>query len=152
MSTRLPQILLAAAALTLAATSPAAAQQGDEAFATSPVDETVQWGSCPDFMAPGCDIAVLQGKPAEPNADILFRLQGGEAVPRHTHTSAERMVLLSGEMEVDYDGQAPVVLTSGTYAYGPPGLPHSADCLSAEACVLFIAFEQPIDAMEAEAE
>ena len=57
------------------------------------------------------------------------------------------MVLISGEMEVDYEGQAPVVMEPGTYAYGPAGLPHTTRCQSDEACVLFIAFEEPVDAM-----
>ena len=58
-----------------------------------------------------------------------------------------RMVLVSGELQVDYDGQDPVVMRPGTYAYGPARLPHSATCRSAEPCVLFIAFEQPVDAV-----
>jgi hypothetical protein len=58
------------------------------------------------------------------------------------------MVLISGEMEVDYDGQDPVVLTAGTYAYGPARLPHTARCLDGDdPCVLFIAFEEPVDAV-----
>lgn len=67
-------------------------------------------------------------------------------MPQHRHTSAERMVLMSGGMDVDYEGQDVVTLTPGDYAYGPAGLPHAATCRSAEPCVLFIAFEDPIDA------
>jgi len=40
-----------------------------------------------------------------------------------------------------------VVLEPGTYAYGPAGLPHTARCQADEACVLFIASEEPVDAM-----
>jgi quercetin dioxygenase-like cupin family protein len=57
------------------------------------------------------------------------------------------MVLISGRMTVAYDGQAPVELRPGTYAYGPAKLPHSTTCHSAEPCVLFIAFEEPVDAV-----
>jgi hypothetical protein len=35
----------------------------------------------------------------------------------------------------------------GSYAYGPAELVHEGACLSAEPCVLFIAFEQPLDAI-----
>jgi uncharacterized RmlC-like cupin family protein len=35
---------------------------------------------------------------------------------------------------------------TGEYAYGPPGVPHSAVCASTEACTLFIAFVGPVDA------
>jgi uncharacterized RmlC-like cupin family protein len=35
----------------------------------------------------------------------------------------------------------------GSYAYGPAGMPHRADCRSKEPCTLFIAFEGPVDAV-----
>ncbi|MGH8197708.1 MAG: cupin, partial [Steroidobacteraceae bacterium] len=35
-------------------------------------------------------------------------------------------------------------------AYGPAKLPHSAYCLKGAACVLFIAFEAPVDAVPIE--
>ncbi len=59
------------------------------------------------------------------------------------------MVLVSGEMRVNYEGQQPEVLQAGTYAYGPPEVPHTASCESSEPCVLFIAFEEPVDAFKA---
>ncbi len=60
------------------------------------------------------------------------------------------MVLVSGELQVTYDGQEATTLKPGTYAYGPAKLPHSAYCLKGPACVLFIAFEAPIDAVPIE--
>lgn len=112
--------------------------------------DVIEWVTCPDFMPESCRISVLNGNPAEPNADIFFKLEGNTSVPLHWHHSAERMVLVSGEMEVDYEGQDPELITRGTYAYGPPELPHSAACVSVEPCLLFIAFEEPIDAFAAE--
>lgn len=110
------------------------------------LEEDMEWGPCPDFMPDGCGIAVLQGDPGEENADVLFRMAPDTTVPEHWHTSAERMVLVAGEMVVDYEGQDPVRLTPGTYAYGPAGLPHVTHCESDEECLLFIAFEEPVDA------
>lgn len=130
----------------------AAAQASDEAITWDADDPDLQWGACPDFLPEGCEIAVLQGDPSQPNADIFFRLPAGAAADRHWHHSAERMVLVSGELQVDYDGQEPEVLQAGTYAYGPAELPHSAECRSAEPCVLFIAFEEPVDAIAGEPE
>src|SRR6056297_1384 len=109
-------------------------------------DPELQWGPCPEFMPEGCAIAVLHGDPSKKNADIFFKVPAGAVVPRHTHTSAERMVLVSGALRVTYDGQERVDMKAGIYAYGPPELPHKAVCTGAEACVLAIAFEQPIDA------
>ncbi|KPQ21515.1 MAG: Cupin domain protein [Rhodobacteraceae bacterium HLUCCA24] len=98
-------------------------------------------------MPEGCRVAVLQGDPAEPHADIFFRVPGGSEVPRHWHSSPERMVLVSGRMRLTYDGQDPVTLRPGTYAHGPAEAPHGATCLSEEPCTLFIAFVDPVDAM-----
>lgn len=117
------------------------------AFTWKMEDSDLEWVSCPDFMPEGCVLSVLQGNPEEPNADVFFRMPGNSVVDRHWHRSAERMVLVSGEMHVNYDGQEPVVLEPGTYAYGPPELPHVTECQSSEPCVLFIAFEEPVDAM-----
>lgn len=122
-------------------------QADQQAFVRSADDPELEWGPCPEFIPEGCRIAVLQGNPDEPNADIFFKLPAGTPVPHHRHTSAERMILVRGEMKVDYDGQDPVIMKTGNYAYGPAGLPHSARCTEAGPCILFIAFEQPVDAM-----
>jgi len=127
-----------------------AASAGEKAFTRTAKSDSLEWGPCPAFMPAGCAIAVLNGNPAEPHADIFFRLPAGQNVPSHWHESPERMVLVSGEMQVDYEGQEPVLLTRSSYAYGPSRLPHDATCVSDEDCVLFIAFVDPIDAFEAE--
>ena len=124
----------------------AAPSMGEAPVSWSHEDPDLQWGPCPEFMPEGCAIAVLHGDPSKKNADIFFRVPAGAVVPRHTHTSAERMVLVSGALRVTYDGHDPVDMKPGIYAYGPPEMPHKAVCTGAEACVLAIAFEQPIDA------
>ena len=118
------------------------------AYATD--DARLQWGPCPDFIPQGCEIAVLHGDPAQENADIFFKVPEDFTVPHHWHTSAERMVLVSGELHVTYDGHDTTVLKPGMYAYGPPKLPHEAYCAKGASCVLFIAFEAPIDAVATE--
>lgn len=130
--------------------APLASSGEQHAFTRTADADALEWGPCPAFMPEGCAIAVLQGSPAEPNADVFFKLPAGLTVPLHWHESPERMLMVSGEMEVEYEGQDPVVLTPGTYAYGPSRRPHDATCTSAEDCVLFIAFENPIDAFPAE--
>lgn len=117
------------------------------AIAKAADDVGLQWGGCPDFLPAGCAIAVLHGDPSKPNVDIFFKVPAKSEIPLHTHTSAERMVLVAGELEVTYEGQAAARLTPGTYAYGPAGRPHSAACVSDVSCILFIAFESPLDAV-----
>jgi len=140
--------LLGALACTPAAEAPEAdAQPSPQApLAIAAGDAGLQWGACPPIFPAGCEIAVLHGDPAQPNADIFLRVPGGYAIPAHSHTSAERMILVTGQMQVDYQGAPPATLSAGMYAYGPPALPHDATCTSTEACTLFIAFEGPVDA------
>ena len=78
---------------------------------------------------------------------MFFKVPGNFTIPEHWHTSAERMVLVSGELHVTYEGQKAVVLKSGMYAYGPAKLPHKATCAKGAPCVLFIGFESPLDAV-----
>src|SRR5207253_392691 len=96
------------------------------------------------------EIAVLHGDPAKDNVDVFFKVPGNFTIPSHWHTSPERMVLVSGKLTVTYEGQEPAVLKVGTYAYGPAKKPHKAVCAKGAPCVLFIAFEGPLDAMSTE--
>lgn len=91
-------------------------------------------------------MSVLQGDPGQPNSDVVLKVGPGNALPRHKHSSAERMILLKGKLHVKYDGAPAVTLYPSNYAYGPAGLPHVATCQSKVPCVLFIAFEGPVDA------
>ena len=109
--------------------------------------KSVAWGSCPPIFSPDCRITVLHGNPAQPNADVLLRIPAGAKLPAHSHTSAERMILVHGELAVRYKGSAVKTLKPGNYAFGPAGLPHEATCKSAKPCDLFIAFEGPVDAI-----
>lgn len=122
------------------------AQNQDRSFTWSAGDEQLEWGACPEFMPDSCRIAVLQGDPSGPDADVFFKIQGNTTIPNHWHHSAERMVLVTGDMEVKYRGEEVTELKPGTYAFGPPEKPHEASCISDEECVLFIAFSKPVDA------
>jgi quercetin dioxygenase-like cupin family protein len=132
----------------ICAGAPALAEEAprDRAVAHSATDTGLQWGPCPEFFPTGCQIAVLHGDPGRPNADVFFRVPGQYDLPAHWHTSPERMVLVSGELHVTYDGHEPAILNPGMYAYGPAKAVHRGRCVSAQPCVLFIAFEGPVDA------
>lgn len=126
------------------------AQDSNTSFIRNANDKQLKWGGCPEFMPESCSIAVLQGDPAKPNTDLFFKMQGNTSVPNHWHHSAERMVLVSGKMEVEYKGQEPATISTGDYAYGPPEKPHTASCVSEEPCVLFIGWNKPVDAFAVE--
>lgn len=140
-------LLLMACASTLAL---AQAPAPEQATAQAAGDPQLQWGPCPPFLPKGCGIAVLHGDPAKDNLDVFFKVPGKSTIPMHWHTSPERMVLVAGELHATYEGQKTAVLTQGMYAYGPAKLPHTGYCASATPCILFIAFESPLDAVPVE--
>lgn len=140
-------VIIATAAAVLAAScssEPGTTAQAT-ALAVAASDASLKWGACPPIFPEGCQIAVLQGDPSKPNADVFLRVPGKYAIPAHWHTSPERMVLVTGRLEVTYKGQAAATLETGSYAYGPAKQPHQAVCLSDDACTLFIAFEGAVD-------
>ncbi|GGW44565.1 hypothetical protein GCM10007383_31300 [Arenibacter certesii] len=111
------------------------------------VDKDLKWGPCPAFMPDGCTIAVLHGDPSKENVDVFFKVPANYEIPAHWHNSVERMVLVSGELHVTYEGEKEQLMKVGSYAFGPSTKPHSAKCGSKDPCVLFIAFEEPLDAI-----
>jgi len=138
-------LLLALAPLVLAQGGPA-----EEAFTRRWNDKDLEWVSCPPFMPEGCGMAVLHGNPAMPNADVMLKLPAGGEVPKHWHTSPERMVVVAGELHLTYEGQSTTLLRPGAYAYGPSKAPHSVKCASKDPCVLFIALESRFDIVPVE--
>ena len=141
---RLLSLLLPLAIAAPASADPPASE-GSRAFTIA--DARLQWGPCPPFLPQGCEIAVLHGDPAKPGVDVFFKVPGGATVPVHRHTSAERMVLVSGALDVTYEGEPTQSLTPGMYAYGPAMKAHGAVCAPGAPCVLFIAFDTPMDAI-----
>ena len=113
-------------------------------------DTSLEWGDCPPFMPEGCRIAVLNGDPSKANADVLFKVNGHSSIPNHWHNSHERMVLLTGKMEVTYKNEKTIIMDVGDFAYGPAKKPHSAKCLSKDPCILYIGFGEPVDAFAIE--
>ncbi|WP_034925380.1 cupin domain-containing protein [Gillisia sp. CAL575] len=128
------------------------AQESDETIlensvVINPSSSKIIWGPCPEFMPEGCEVAILHGDPTKKNADILFRLPANTDFPNHWHNSPERMVLLSGELEITYEGENTQTMKQGNYAYGPAKKPHYGKCGNAGPCLLFIALEDSLDAM-----
>ena len=136
--------------LSLGLAGPAALAQTpipEQALTQTFDDAQLKWGPCPAFLPKGCAIAVLHGDPAKDNLDVFFKVPARSTIPLHWHTSAERMVLVAGELHVTYDGQKTAILRPGTYGYGPAKRTHDGYCASSDPCVLFIAFESPLDAV-----
>lgn len=122
------------------------AQAADKPVSYTINDKAIKWGPCPDIFPQGCEISVLHGSVEKKNTDVFFKVPGNYSIPAHTHSSAEHMTLVSGNLEVKYKDEAKVNLKPGSYAFGPAKHPHEAKCTSNDPCVLFISFDDPIDA------
>ena len=117
----------------------------ETSYVTTTDNKNLKWLPAPEFF-PGCFFTILHGDIAKPNLDFFFKIEPNTEVVNHTHNSPERMILISGDLEVQYEGEDPVILKPGSYAYGPAGKPHKAKCLDNGPCVLFIAMVDPFDA------
>ncbi len=132
-----------------ASSTSAVAQESTERQAISRThdDPQLKWSPCPPVFPKGCEVTVLHGDPANGRSDVFLRSPANYKFPPHWHTSPEHMILVAGELHVTYEGQKPSILKPGSYAYGPAKAKHDAACANAGPCVLFIAFESPIDAV-----
>jgi quercetin dioxygenase-like cupin family protein len=147
-----PFHLIPACTLILTIVIAGAASASDSVYAIDRDDPELEWMPCTDvadFFPEGCRATILQGDPQERYADVLMRIPANAKIPKHYHTSAERMVLIAGEFHIHPEGQDKVIMTQGSYAYGPAMAHHSARCMDAGDCYLFIAFEEPVDAIAA---
>ena len=147
--TSLSVVLLSCVA---ASSTPAVAQESarEQAISRAHNDPQLKWNPCPPVFPKGCEVTVLHGDPANGRSDVFLRTPANYTLPAHWHTSPEHMILVSGVLHVTYEGQKPSILRAGSYAYGPAKARHEARCANAGPCVLFIAFESPIDAVLAE--
>ena len=108
------------------ATAFAFGQAQERALTRGAQDPQLQWGRA----RPSC----RRGRPGgsqrrtrQPNADVFLRLPAKATVPEHWHTSAERMVLVTGRFPFA-TRVTEVMLRPGMYANGPAKVPHTASC------------------------
>jgi quercetin dioxygenase-like cupin family protein len=149
---RITSLLVVPLSCVAIASTPGVAQEstGEQAISRTHRDPQLKWSPCPPIFLKGCEVTVLHGDPANGRSDIFLRTPANYRLPPHSHSSPEHMILISGKLHVTYEGQKPSVLRAGSYAYGPAKAKHEARCTNAGPCVLFIAFESPIDAVLAE--
>lgn len=149
---RIASLLVVLLSCVVVASTPAVAQEftGEQAISRTHKDPLLKWSPCPPIFPKGCEVTVLHGDPANGRSDVFLRTPANYRLPPHWHTSPEHMILISGKLHVTYEGHKPSVLRAGSYAYGPAKAKHEARCANAGPCVLFIAFESPIDAVLAE--
>jgi hypothetical protein len=119
--------LLSAAGLALTvAAHPSSA--GKNAF--TPAD--IPYGPAPAFVAPGAQLAVLEGNPAASSGDYTIRLKmpAGYRIAPHWHPMRENVTVISGTFKVGmgdrFDESTMASFPAGSFAYLDPDMHHYA--------------------------
>ena len=122
MKTTVLALLLCATILTAAA----APQQN----VFSP--DQIKFGPVPPALAPGAQLAVLEGDPmgSSGNYTIRLKMPDGYRVPPHWHPNRESVTVISGSFKVGmgdkFDTSAMNSFPPGSYAYLDPSMHHYA--------------------------
>jgi len=82
---------------------------------------------------------------AEGPSEIFVRAPKSYVFPRHWHTSAEHLVMVTGRLDSDIEGSGHVSIGPGGYLYLPGTTPHSARCGDDAPCLFYIGLDKPLD-------
>ena len=95
----------------------------------------LKWVDSP--VMKGAKQAVLWGDPAKGAHGVVKSILGGTALGLHSHTASQRVIVVSGTIEFNMDGEAKKELGAGSYASIPGGAVHDATCKAGADCVYF---------------
>jgi hypothetical protein len=94
--------------------------------------DAVQYGPAPSFVAPGAQLAVLEGNPLASSGDYTVRLKmpDGYRIAPHWHPKRENVTVISGTFKVgmgDHFEEASMLsFPAGSFAYLDPDMHHYA--------------------------
>jgi hypothetical protein len=94
--------------------------------------KTVPWGPVPASLAPGAQLAVLEGNPAGTSGDFTVRLKmpDGYRLAPHWHPQRENVTVISGTFKVGmgdtFDTNKMATFPAGSFAYLDPQMHHYA--------------------------
>jgi quercetin dioxygenase-like cupin family protein len=107
------------------AKQPAAANMG----AYTP--DKLQWGPAPDVLAPGAQLAVVEGDPTKPGPYTMrLKMPAGYKISPHHHARREHVTVMSGEFKVGmgdkFDESKMNSFSAGSFAWLEPAVHHYA--------------------------
>ena len=94
--------------------------------------ETIPWGPPPPFIAPGAQLAVIEGNPSASSGDYTVRLKmpDGYRISPHWHPSRENVTVISGTFKVGmgdtFDTGKMAPFPAGSFAFLDPDMHHYA--------------------------
>jgi len=94
--------------------------------------DTVPWGPAPPFVAPGAQLAVIEGNPMADSGDYTIRLKmpDGYRIAPHWHPKRENVTVISGTFKVgmgdSFDTDKMAAFPAGSFAALDPDMHHYA--------------------------
>src|SRR3982074_279777 len=94
--------------------------------------DTIPWGPAPPFVAPGAQLAVLEGNPAAASGDYTVRVKmpDGYRIAPHWHPLRENVTVISGTFKVGmgdvFETNKMTTLPAGSFAFLDPDMHHYA--------------------------
>jgi hypothetical protein len=94
--------------------------------------DTIPWGPPPPFIAPGAQLAVLEGDPSASHGDYTVRLKmpDGYRIAPHWHLLRENVTVISGTFKVGmgdvFKPNKMAAFTEGSFAFLDPDMHHYA--------------------------
>jgi len=101
---------------------------GTEKHAFTP--DAVPYGPAPSFVAPGAQLAVLEGNPLATSGDYTVRLKmpDGYRIAPHWHPKRENVTVISGTLKFGmgdhFDESSMTSFPAGSFAYLDPDMHH----------------------------
>ncbi|HEY1575873.1 MAG TPA: cupin domain-containing protein [Terracidiphilus sp.] len=94
--------------------------------------DSIPWGAAPPFVAPGAQLAVIEGNPGASTGDYTVRLKmpDGYRIAPHWHPLRENVTVISGTFKVGmgdtFDTEKMGTFPAGSFAYLDPDMHHYA--------------------------
>jgi hypothetical protein len=94
--------------------------------------DAIPYGPPPSFVAPGAQLAVIEGNPLASSGDYTVRLKmpDGYRIAPHWHPQRENVTVISGTLKVgmgdQFDQSSMMSFPVGSFAYLDPDMHHYA--------------------------
>ena len=85
----------------------------------------------------GAKQTTLWGDPAKSAYGAIKKVPAGAKLGLHTHTFDQKVVVISGQVEFNVEGEPKKDLGPGSYIFMPGGVAHDATCKAGAECVYF---------------
>ena len=95
-------------------------------------------------LPPGAEYHLIYEDKNTHAIETLARFPSGYALPPHSHTSDETLLIITGKLLVEINGQT-TALEAGSYAVIPSGTVHALKASGWKGCEMLVSMSGPFD-------